>query len=122
MSGSTPRSRRPKTVPLDFFARDSKASGILANLLNISGDAKLISKLARHFNQYITGLNDIMPCQNSTQGILFEMWCDRFIKSGREIFEEKFREHGIEYDYYVNILKTRLARARELGGIWQKMV
>jgi hypothetical protein len=120
MSGSTPRAR-VKIVQSDFFSKDSLASATLAKMLTESQDSKLISKLGRHFNQFTAGLNDIMPCQNSSQGILFDMWTDRFVNSGREMFLSDFERNGIEFSYYVNVLYARRAKAKELGPLWQKM-
>ena len=109
----------PKLLPHSFG--DTVAGEHLVEKLNASGDRKLISKMQRHWFQYTSGLNDIMPCRNSTQGRLLVMWRDDFIRSGEESFGEQMRLRNIPYSYYENVLKYRYRKAADLGPLYQKL-
>lgn len=100
---------------------DSLAGKHLVQMLRRANDRKLVSRMSRHWDQYLQGLNDIMPARNGTQKALFHMWKDRFVQSGREQFADKFEAHGIPFTYYENVLAYRLKKAMDLGPLFQKL-
>ncbi len=103
------------------FFGTSLAGQHLVDMLRKANDRRLVAKLTRHWDQYLQGLNDIMPVRNGTQKALFHMWRDRFVQSGREQFAEKFEGYGIPFTYYENVLAFRLSKALDMGPLYQKL-
>lgn len=100
---------------------DSLAGKHLVQMLREANDRKLVSRMSRHWDQYLQGLNDIMPVRNASQKTLLLMWRDRFVQSGREQFASKFEANNIPFTYYENVLAYRLKKAMDLGPLYQKL-
>lgn len=105
----------------DGLFGDSVAGQHLVEMLRRANDRRLVSRMSRHWNQYLQGLNDIMPVRNDTQAVLFHMWKEKFVTSGREQFGEQFERYDIPFSYYENVLAYRLKKAMSLGPLYQKL-
>lgn len=102
---------------------DSPVSVLLANAFNSSTSArKLCSKFGRIFDQYTSGLSDIIFISNkNTRDEVLRMWHKRYDTLLIENLSEEFKKNDISITIAQNVFHAKLQKYIDHGDIIERL-
>ena len=111
-------------VKLDpnHFSSKSSASRLLVEALREQQNDAATRLVTRHFEYYLHGLNEMLKIDdNHVRREALEFWHKRGLDLALQNIEPKYKEWGLPFKEYENILIHRMREARAMGGLMAKM-
>lgn len=111
-------------VKLDpnHFSSKSSASRLLVEALREQQNDAATRLVTRHFEYYLHGLNEMLKIDdNHVRSEALDFWHKRSLDLALQNIEPKYKEWGLPFKEYENILIHRMREARTMGDLMAKM-
>lgn len=109
-------------LDLNHFSSKSSASQLLVEALRAQQNDAAARLVTRHFEYYLHGLNEMLKIDdNHVRAEAIEFWHKRSLDLARQSIEPRYKEWGLPFEQYENILIHRMREARAMGPMMAKM-